>query len=509
MWIAAHAAFATELMHSAKIISGATDPISQNPSTNNNLDQIQEEREEAQNKEAEMVYTEERLQRAIEVFRQSEPYRRQNKLSGGYLGSFLERKSKQYETRSGRTAPKCRPAATGRWIDEDESGEYVPGRKKVLTKTQKQTTAGSKRKRCSESAHDESRAGKKQKASYISGRQKGLSLEVTFHFNSAAARATVAELFPADVPDLVSEGNGQVLEISDGDGNDHAGQFSGHRHDQPSLSEQSPSLFFQEECDLSYEGDGAKSYGSPMAGVIESYPIQQSPQTGAVFDPIIIDESHESIPAFGEGSGRYGQTIKTKFIRTNWAHPIEYRCEPSRCNFCQDFRYPIFGCGAVDIEVIEIEPGLYEEMGGGHRERGVAPTRICLNCSLERIAISKCSGHEILHVEGSLEEKFDYPSFLNSITKFPRSEYLTCSVCISPAFYACATRQTVDLCSFPLSGTDGDGCGLLLCRDCAGIVARWGVDMERMERESGGSKRLRADKDFLLPSSDLWRALRR
>ena len=56
--------------------------------------------------------------------------------------------------------------------------------------------------------------------------------------------------------------------------------------------------------------------------------------------------------------------------------------------------------------------------------------------------------------------------------------------------------------------TDGDhnGCGLLLCGDCARVVANYSLDMKLLENNAESSKVLRADRDFLLPGSDLWQA---
>lgn len=463
--------------------------------------------------EDDMVYTEERLKRALEVFRASKPYRKRRSLPGNNLENFLESRSKQYKTRSTKSSLAVRTTITGIWNDKDESGDYTPRRKKAVTKTQKLSQNTSKRKPNDASGRDENKGAKRNKISYTSGRQKGLSLKVAFKFKSDAAKAKFAELFPVTTSNtgLHSEGHytgGDV--INDGDENNGRLLLRNEGPLFPSL--EAPAALSSDSPAQSLGDFGAKSqYTRPTDSAVGPKPTQQRLPTACQSDPIIIDDSEDSKTDNGDlvdGTGLCGLAGGTKTIRTNWVHPVDYRCKPEACNFCQDFRYSIFGCGAVNIEVIQIEPGVFEETGGGHREMGMAPTKICLNCSLERIAIAKCSRHEILRIDGCLEDDFDYPSYLNQIESSPYPEHPTCSVCIKPAFFACATRQKEDPCGLPVMGGDHNGCGLLLCGDCAEVVANYGLNMKLLESNGKNSKVLRADRDFLLPGSDLWQAWR-
>jgi hypothetical protein len=464
-----------------------------------------------------MVYTEERLKRALDIFRASEPYRKRRGLSGSHLGRLLESRSKQYETRSGKSSFAVRATITGSWNDKDESGDYAPTKTKTKTvgKTQKQTQNGPKRKRGDVSGLDGARASKRNKTSYKTGRQNGLSLDVTFKFESDAAKARIAELFPAATLD--AELNNDDHHISGGDRGDDSGKkrSSSFGYDEDSLvpASQAPSSSFCRLLAQSVDDHATKLQRTdPIQTTIPNKPTHHRLVTASESDPIIIDDSDGSTTEYGgllNNTEFLSLAAQTKIINTNWAHPIDYRCRPEACNFCQDFRYSLFGCGAVEIEVLQLEPGVYEEMGGGHREKGMAPTKICLNCSLERIAIAKCPGHGILLIDGCPEEEFDHQSFLNHIAESAYPAHPTCSVCIKPAFYACATTQKEDPFGLAITGKDVSGCGLLLCGDCAGVVASCGLDMEHLEGSAESSKMFRADRDFLLPGSDLWQAWRK
>ena len=457
--------------------------------------------------EDDMVYTQERLQRALDVFRASEPYRKRRGLSGNNIERLLESRCKQYETRSGKSSLAVRTTITGIWNDKDESGDYTPGRKRNLARTERAAQNGSKRKRCNVSRGDGKRGPKRTKVSYTSGRQKGLSLRVTLKFKCDATKAKVAELFPTTVPDAEPYQNGHytnACDRDDGDGEKSPGLSACNEQSNffPMYAPTSASSKVPVQCLGHVEAD-VQFTGSKDNGIWNE-PSHHRLPTASESDPIIIDDSDDTGANYGDANAN-----QTKMIKTNWAHPIDYRCKTEICNFCVDVRYSLFGYGEINVEVLQLQPGVFEEMGGGHRERGMAPTKICLNCSLERIAIAKCPAHEILRIDGCLEAEFDYQSFLNQIAASPHLEHPTCSICIKPAFYACGTRQKEDPFGFPFTGEDEGGCGLLLCGDCAGVVADYGLDMEHLERFAQSSKILRADRDFLLPGSDLWQAWRK
>jgi hypothetical protein len=454
--------------------------------------------------EDDMVYTEERLKRALEVFRASEPYRMRRGLSSLNLGRFLEDRSRQYETRSGNLSFAVRTTTSGTWNDKDESDDYTPRKKKVAAKPQKAAPNSSKRKRCDAVARDRTKPSKRTKVSYTSGRQNGLSLKITLIFKTEAARTKIATLFPKASLDAKLDWNDNY--IIDSDKKSDGDFFLLPPTQLPCMPPHR--LFIQTSEASEQDIEFAESTGSAIEKKIQSRGL---PITSAS-DPIIIDDSDDSgaddsdLP---DDTRTYDLASQTKMIKTNWVHPIDYCCRPEACNFCEDFRYSLFGCGAINIEVIQLEPGVYEEMGGGHRERGMTPTKICLNCSTERIAIAKCPKHEVLRIDGSVDKEFNSGSFLRQISATHHPEHPTCSICIRPARYACATRQKEDAFGLPIKENEVCGCGLLLCNDCARVVASCGLNMDHLERQTGSSVTLRADREFLLPGSDLWQAWRR
>jgi hypothetical protein len=454
--------------------------------------------------EDDMVYTDERLKRALDVFRESEPYRKRRGLPGINLGRFLEGKSRQYETRSGNLSLPIRTTVSGTWNDKDESDDYTPRRKKGVAKSQKAVQNSTKRKRCDVVLQERNKGSKRSKVSYTSGRQNGLCLTVTFKFKSEPARAKIAALFPAPFLDVELDWNRNHMIDCDrgGDGD----QFLLPPAQDSSFPPRKLATHASEPNEWDVEFAGSTS------SAIEKKTQHHGLTKATASDPIIIDDSDDSSTGYGDlldDAGTHDLTGHTKIIKTNWAHPIDYRCKPEACNFCQDFRYSLFGCGAVDVEVIQLEPGVYEEMGGGHREKGMTPTKICLNCSIERIAIAKCPRHQVLRIDGCMDVEFDYGAFLRHVSTTHHPEHPTCSICIRPACHACATRQNEDPFGLPITGDGVCGCGLLLCNDCAGVVASCGLDMDHIEEKVGSSKMLRADREFLLPGSDLWQAWRK
>jgi hypothetical protein len=447
--------------------------------------------------EDDMVYTEERLKRALDLFRESEPYRMLRGLPGLNLGRYIEGRSRQYETRSGNLSSAVRTTNSGTWNDKDESDDYSPRKKKGAAKPQKATQNSSKRKRC-DVVQDRTKSSKRTKVSYTSGRQNGLSLRITFGFKSEAARAKIAMLFPTKLE--WNENN-----IINSDKNGDSGLFRLPPVQHPYLPPRKLSTQTSEASEQDVEFAGPTN--SAIGKKIQSHGFS----TASASDPIIIDDSDDSRTDYGDlldDTRTHELDSQTKIIKTNWVHPIDYRCRPEACNFCEDFRYSLFGCGAVDIEVIQLGPGIYEEMGGGHREKGMTPTKICLNCSIERIAIAKCPKHEVLLIDDCVDKKFNSRAFLDHISRTHHPEHPTCSICIRPARHACATRQKEDAFGLPIKGNEVCGCGLLLCNDCARVVASHGLNMNRVEGKTGSSVTLRADREFLLPGSDLWQAWR-
>jgi hypothetical protein len=449
------------------------------------------------NQEDRMVYTQERLTRALDVFRASEPYRKRRGLPGTNLERHLESSCKQYETRSGQSLLTVRTTIAGTWYDDDGSGEYTLGKTKTAAKTQK-ALQNCKKRKCQEVGRgSENKAPKRARHSYTSGRQNGMSLMVTFKFDSEIAKAKVAELFPLTVSDGGFYPDDLQESLCNADENNTSLAVRSERGLSPALQSTSSS------CQaLLPESVSDEDLESPRTNFTKTdNPCERNIQhvpTASKSDPIVIDDSDDQLAS------------QTKMIKTDWAHPIDYRSRPEACDFCKDFRFALFGCGTVHIEVIELEPGIYEEMGGGNREKGMEATEICLNCSVGRLGIAQCPAHEILPIDGCLEEFFDSQSFVSHLaaSNAPDHPFTLCSICIQPAFYRCGTKQTEDPFGLPIMAENETGCGLLLCRECAGVTARRGFKLDSFDEFAQKSQIFRADRDFLFPGSDLWQAMR-
>ncbi|MCJ1454184.1 hypothetical protein MMC28_004535 [Mycoblastus sanguinarius] len=217
-------------------------------------------------------------------------------------------------------------------------------------------------------------------------------------------------------------------------------------------------------------------------------------------------------------------TTRSKVITTKLAHPITFNYhsddfdKSTACHWCDDEVYGLLGIAEIEVEVIDNGDGRgYIEIDDGHTAAGYPPSRMCEYCTLERLRITACNIHEIEPIEGMDPENFDYTSITEWILPGMASSapFAWCSVCPTPAFFACCAKmdtymegQDTEIC-----GGDVKGCGLLLCKSCAvtlvnkhdgilrGLIDRLKTD--KVEGEFG----LRADADFLHPKGELLRRM--
>ncbi|KAI4124554.1 MAG: hypothetical protein LQ347_005694 [Umbilicaria vellea] len=213
----------------------------------------------------------------------------------------------------------------------------------------------------------------------------------------------------------------------------------------------------------------------------------------------------------------------TKIIKTRYAHPITFNylpCEkneekPSSCDWCASPGFGILGLEELEVEIIDPGAGQgYIEVSGGHTGRGRMPSRMCPDCTMERLQISGCKAHDIRLIEGLDPDDFDFDSAIERLIPGMQTEagsikYRYCSVCPGPAFLECCNPGTVG------TRTDEEvmepyarvGCGLLLCENCAvSLVEEHGGSLESLVAAleiDGGPFGLRADVKFLLESGEL------
>ncbi|KIV80868.1 hypothetical protein, variant 4 [Exophiala sideris] len=245
----------------------------------------------------------------------------------------------------------------------------------------------------------------------------------------------------------------------------------------------------------------------------QQYPFT-TPVGGTKINPIVIDSPPGS-PHPSQSSGD-GKLLR---IKTYWAHPIDFKLNPSRtetCHFCSDFRFGIYGYGQLEVEVIRFPgTGGLEETGDGHRARGKEATRMCVLCALARLYISKCGVHRFRKMDIVLSQKYLdlYSEQLLAESWDPplkKGAYSTCSLCPYPASWSCCADKTHDAYRRKLTPAAGKdrGCGLLLCNDCHVKVVTDGGRLKAKPVVPAEKGRVRADIEFLFPGSALHQAYR-
>ena len=208
----------------------------------------------------------------------------------------------------------------------------------------------------------------------------------------------------------------------------------------------------------------------------------------------------------------------TQFIKTNLVHPIELNYVGDKpCQWCQDLGYGIMGVGdEIEVEVVDFNDGNgYIEIDGGYFGAGYEPSRMCDECTFERLAIAACLKHDVMDLMSiaSMDmDSFDFSCVDDYLTPdmAGTATFPWCSICPNPAFFACCKQSDIGL-----TGPDGlegsgqqHGCGLRLCEECARclILESQGeleLLVENMKGKVGGGMRLRADVDLILPKGEL------
>lgn len=183
--------------------------------------------------------------------------------------------------------------------------------------------------------------------------------------------------------------------------------------------------------------------------------------------------------------------------------------------------YGIFGLGAaLEVEVIDSSDGSgYIELDGGYFSAGFGPSRMCDECTFERLGIAACLEHDVQDIKpiDSMDvNTFDFGCVDNYLMPgMPATApFAWCSICQNPAFHAC--HKQIDTGSARLDGPQGaelqEGCGLRLCEDCAtSLIHESGGDLEALVEGIRSiykeEANLRADVDLILPGGELVRRI--
>ncbi|PZC91253.1 C6 zinc finger domain protein [Pyrenophora tritici-repentis] len=189
-------------------------------------------------------------------------------------------------------------------------------------------------------------------------------------------------------------------------------------------------------------------------------------------DQRIISRSPTPEIELEDTAGHRGVLTK---INTSFSHPIKFGMieNTSDCNFCELPIYSFVGLFEKEVHVICWENGQgYTEVGGGHMEKN-GPTTMCQYCTTSRAQTIICESHDIQRMEtgfrgtisGFEEALYDLFEFADEPYEIKKQLQQWCSMCFSPAAFACRTRQAAFL-----SPDDTreliDGCGLKLCTRC-------------------------------------------
>lgn len=497
-------------------------------------------------------YTQARLEYALEVFRDSLPYRTKR----GFKTENLEQQFKKYDLRT--SAPKAVAQRSSLWIDKDDSGDYDPSKSrksqfdpfllKGRNNKRKQKELGEDR--------DNGRALKKKGRTWMSGRRNGDICKVVLKLTFDAGRMKLQKLADAGVPALEADSFCRVEDDQPSLWSLGGGSFrSNSRHSLSSVARRR-SMFGPDPGDDDYsEGLGSCGLGLRT----RTLPVGQAldvPQASTKCTPCYqakrkcTQRKLDINPActqcrrggiecsFGSAEIQQENTksllgvqhdtpvaIKspvspcrgTKWITTSFAHPINFKFsaaqEPTQaCDFCRDYRYGILGCGTPkNVEVIVEGDKVVEEMGGGFRAEGRELTNMCIMCALDRFQIYRCATHEIVPIAGLRPDDFDYQeAFDKFLTPATPASHHWCSFCVSPAFFACGAPQKYDKVGRRIAPglMMQNGCGLFLCPACAIALEQVGMDRVKLEEEvrSRGSWKVRADMKFLFHGSDLHKA---
>ncbi|WEW57041.1 hypothetical protein PRK78_002500 [Emydomyces testavorans] len=193
-----------------------------------------------------------------------------------------------------------------------------------------------------------------------------------------------------------------------------------------------------------------------------------------------------------------------KIISTSFAHPIDFAYSPpadgsSPCHWCYDFTYGLLGFEPLQIRVEERpNGGGYVEVEDGHTLRGKEPSRMCTGCATERLSVIGCASHILHPITGLDERNFDFDRAIRTLFPDLRTGRCVqtnpwCALCISPAFYRCASHSR--------------GCGLVLCGNCARRINAHGGGLSQLvvDELRASNVNLRADAEFLLPEGELYR----
>jgi hypothetical protein len=191
------------------------------------------------------------------------------------------------------------------------------------------------------------------------------------------------------------------------------------------------------------------------------------------------------------------------------------------CNWCYNFSYGIAGYNPLRPQLTEVfcSPQTSQEYFYTHEKK---PSRMCINCTMDRVAILGCAHNKIEAISGLPLNKLEVCAAFEELTEasagfaagstlagepFPSPGYPWCSLCREPASYQCAIPDTdaSNKASFEQYIAAVRRCGLRLCDYCAHYAKLYRGDLDAVvkhgEDDSNNKTEFRADVAFILNGS--------
>ncbi|KAH7407159.1 hypothetical protein BKA64DRAFT_408541 [Cadophora sp. MPI-SDFR-AT-0126] len=236
-------------------------------------------------------------------------------------------------------------------------------------------------------------------------------------------------------------------------------------------------------------------------------------------------------------------------ITTSFCHPITFNYVPdpllkNPCSWCDNPFYGLWGLASTSgprkVEGFYYpNGGGFEEVFGGFSELGYSRSVMCIACTYARVRITQCPAHRLRALDVKMgefdldvlsEEKWGKTVKAYQDGDMKGAELVRkakwCSVCPAAAALKCCSPQLFDENGEPASaqqhahGGGCEGCGLLLCQDCAELLGKLirggartgGRQLDSMVSEVKRNRwrfteGVRADAEFLTSGGDLLRSI--
>ncbi|KAI7281450.1 hypothetical protein KC345_g4133 [Hortaea werneckii] len=353
------------------------------------------------------------------------------------------------------------------WIDHDETGNYDPNEEI----RRRRARIWSRRPRTHTEGGENVSLGPKEDQENIEPALLApvTELQVKLHFSSDAGKSA----FRSHVKHLSAATRQEPQDFARGRRLRDCGRDKFIHHDAGKVCSLASSAAAEDCTECKRTGNKCLS---EKADQVSAAPHQQSikPRLAAaprkrkaVGKPA---EDHATVKHQKDGATgdpRHTSHGTTKKVVSRFSHPVQFNAEDATsgmsCSFCEHTSFQIIGLEAKEYHVIEWQDGRgYDEVGGGHREDGVEPTRVCTACTMRRLLIIMCESHKMRLIPGLDPETMDVEGAISSLSSGAlRQQDRWCSVCPSLASYECEAASSVDV-----LGHECQGCGLSLCETC-------------------------------------------